>query len=623
MRRKKLISPEKPVQDSIEYRFKLLFWPYLSYAIVISILGASIFGIFLASIEPINIVIINFIYMLFFLLILETIIACVYQKIYTIKLTKEGIRQQPHLYNWTDIDWQEIVSIEISYIFVVRSLLIKRIKGSPLIFTSCFYETDKILDRVRELAGSGHILVRALEKELSRPRRELTKLWVGVIGAIALTMSVYLIGGNMYAAEQEKPLEHAIAAYVRQHPKTEPNDSAIELQALMTKLGLSVNVFGDRSKVKITPTPAASDEWRAIQTPLSTFINERLDKTEDSSAPIPAKLAKYLKTHQAELDAIETHLATSPIPEWGNDSWISKSNPKAEDSPLFSKQIDVFSLAHLQNLTIVNLFDKQPRPNADLSRHLVTLEKLQQSIRSQQSLMGQLISVIGESRISKLVRQIDSPQTNLNGQIPEGWGNNLFDSKNREYVRGAIEHESLIANKFMQNPALFDRLLVEYESPLRLIPGLSHLMRPHLRLAAVDRYREVTEGIAYWSKQNICRTDGKSGVKSRLDITEYTIDPLLLISQYPKVLKQDLLWELTTSVRQAKAQLAAGQNVDLVAKNFKLQSQVCPGEQWTAKATDGSVNVAFSHSPDWKALGMSNSTKSESLTYIIKLIAKT
>ena len=533
-------------------------------------------------------------------------------------MTLENISAVDYWYRRKYIGWQEITLLKQRQLFGIRYLSIKTASGKSVVIPPRYYNSSEILDRVRELAGSEHILVRALEKELSRPRYELTKIWCWVIGTIALTMSIYLIGGNMYAAEQEKPLEQAIASYVRQHPKTVPNQSAIELQSLMTKLGLSVNIFGDGSKVKVIPTTAAIDEWSSIQTPLATFINERLDKTEDSIEPIPNKLATYIKNHQADLDAIETHLVTNPIPKWGNDAWIAQREPQAENSPLLSQLMNTFSLAHLQNLTILDLLDKQQRPNADLSINLVTLEKLQQSIRSQQSLMGQLISIIGQSRISKLVRQIDSPQAQLNGRVPQGWGNNLFDRKSREYMRGAIEYESLTANKFLLSSSLFDRLLVTYESPLRFIPGLSTLIRPHLRLTAVDRHREVTKGLTYWSQQNICRKTGESGIKSDFNFDNYSIEPMLLTSQYAKILKQELLWELTTSIRAFKAKLAAGQKIDLIAKDFQLQSQVCPGEQWTAKATDGSVQIAFSHPPNWKDLGISSSTKSESLTYTIK-----
>ena len=621
MRRKKLISPDKPVQAPIEYRFKPLFLPYLSYAISATVLGTFIFGIFaLFIIKSTSEAILTSISFSSILLLLELITVWFGVKKSDLVMTPEKISGINFWCRRKSIGWQEITLLEHRHLFGIRYLFIKTASAKNVMVAPRFYQADKILDRVRALAGTEHILVRALEKELSRPRRELTKVWGWVIGSIALTMSIYLIGGNIYAAEQEKPLQQAIATYISQHPQKAPNRSAIELQALMTKLGLSVDVFGDGSKVKVKSTPDAIDEWNAIEVPLNTFINEQLNKTEDSLAPIPAKVLTYLKKHQADLDAIETHLATNPIPEWGTDGWIAQSDPKAEDSSLFSQVINTLGITQIHNLTIANILNRQQQPNADLSRNLVALEKIQQSIQSQQSLMGQLTSRVGESRISKLVRQIDSPQATLNSRLPKEWGNNLFSNNRHAHMISAIEHESIVTNKFLLNADLFDRLLVYNDNPLRFIPKLSYLIHPRLRLAAVDRHQEVSKGVAYWRKQNICRTDGQSGIKSQLDFDDAAISPTLLTSQYAKVIRQDLLWELTTSVRQVKAKLAAGKNADLAVKEFNLPSKVCQGEKWIAKATDGSVNITFSHPPNWKALGMNNPAKSDSLTYTIKSI---
>ncbi|WP_295621179.1 hypothetical protein [Chamaesiphon sp. GL140_3_metabinner_50] len=622
MRRKKTISLEKPAQAPIEYRFKLLLFPYLAYTIAVTILGNFTFGIFaFFNIISTNEAILTSIGFSSGLLVVELLALWFTIKKSDLILTAENISAVDLRYRRKSIGWQEITLLKHCHLFGIRYLSIKTADAKDIIVASRYYHTAQILDRVRELAGTEHILVRALEKELSRPRRELTKVWCWVIGSIALTMSIYLIGGNIYAAEQEQPLQQAIAAYISQHPQQAPNQSAIELQALMTKLGLSVNVFGDGSEVKVKSTTAAIDDWKSIEVPLYTFLNKQSDKTEDSVEPIPAKILTYLKNHQADLDAIETHLATNPLPEWGTDGWIAQSDPKIDNSPLFTQKIDTMGISHLESLTILKMLDRQQQPNTDFSKNLATLEKLQQSIQSQQSLMGQLTSIIGESRISRFVRQIDTPVAKLNARLPQGWGDNLFTRERHAQMIGAIEYESIVTNKFLLNADLFDRLLaVNYDSPSRFIPKLSYLIHPRLRLAAVDRHQEVTKGITYWRNQNICRTDGQSGIKSQLDFDDATISPTLLTSQYAKVIKQDLLWELTTSVRQVKAKLATGENADLAAKEFNLPSKVCQGEKWIAKSIDGSVNISFSHLPNWKALGMNNPAKSDSLTYTIKPI---
>jgi hypothetical protein len=613
MRRKNLIYPEKPAQDLVEYRFRLLFLPYLSYAISIAILGGFIAGVFLCLIEPINKAIPVSIVFLLVIISAEILFACLISKIASIVFTLEG-KFRYHLPSKSlRVNLREINLVKPYQLFGIRCLDIKTTGGKRIQFSPRFYETAKILDRVRELAGDDHILVRALEKELSRPRNELTKLWVGVIGSIALTMSIYLIGGNMYAAEQEKPLEQAIANYVRQHPKTAPNQSAIDLQSLMAKLGLSIGAFGDGTEVKVKPDKAAIAEWKAIEPTFKKYLDKQLE-TKELIEPFSDELANYLKKHKADIETIETHLIDNPIPQWGSDiGWIEKSNPKAGDSP-YSTGINGFNLWYIENLMMLNVLDKQLLPNADISRDLAAIEKIQQSFQMQPSLVPQLIARLGERRISDLVRRVD--------RIPMGWGNNLFSIDRHSSLYSAIVNYSMNVNRMLQNENIFSQILMDLKNPLKFIPGYYKLARPQIRLGVIARHREVLQGLDYWSKQNICRTNGQVGLVpisiSGVDIDDYQSSTPHIASQYQKVLRSDLRWEATSMIRQVKTKLAAGEKVDRVAEELNIPSQVCHGEKWTAKAVDKAVNISFSHPPDWKALGVNNSVDIEPLTYKIK-----
>ena len=390
MRRKKLIFPEQPTQDGIKSRFKLLFLPYVSYLTAATILTFFICA-FIALIRGTitKHIILDLIFWLSYIVFVPSVLTYLLKKIADTILYSEGMSGLNIWGGRKHTGWQEITLIKPYQILGMRCLSIETASGENIQFPTRLYETAKILDRVRELAGEEHILVRALEKELSRPRYELTKLWTGVIGTIALTVSIYLIGGNMYAAEQEKPLEQAIATYVRQHPKTAPNQSAIELQALITKLGLSVEAFGDGSEVKVKPDKAAIAEWNAIEPVFKKYLDKQ-QKSKESIEPISANLENYLKTHQADIEAIENYLVDNPIPQWGSDSgWVEKSDPKAGDSP-FSKWINGFHLLNTQNILIVNILDKQRSATIDISRNLAAIERIQQSFQAQPSLVGQL-----------------------------------------------------------------------------------------------------------------------------------------------------------------------------------------------------------------------------------------
>ncbi len=617
MRHKQLLSPAKPRQNLVEYRFKLLFLPLFGLFAIVDVLIVSICWTF----EPIATIIAGETIWLSILFVISILIVTILSthllvNKYYILLNSTGISGYDRWGRRAYIGWQEIIAVQPSQFQGTRSLCIRVMGRKNIHISPRFYQASQLLvDRVRELAGTEHILARALEKELSRPRRDFSKLQWWVIGAIALITSIYLIGGNIYAAAQEKPLEQAIANYVRQHPKTAPNQSAIELQALMAKLGLSVEAFGDGTEVKVKPDRAAIAEWNEIEPVFKKYLDEQL-ATKDSIEPVPDLLASYLKKHQPEIEAIETHLINYPISEWGSDpGWIANSDLQAGDSP-YSQQMNSFPIWYVENMIMLNVLDKQSLPNTNIDRDLAAIEKIQQSFQTQTSLVSQLVARLGERRISDLVRRVD--------RIPSSWGNNLFSADRRAQMYSAIENHSMYTNRMLQNKTMFGQLLINNKSFARFIPGYFHFLRPQIRLKIVDRHREVIQGLAYWRNQNICRTNGREGIipTAILGIDDYYNSTPYIASQYQKVLTSDLRWEATSTIRQVKSQLASGQKTDLITNEFNIPSQVCPGEKWTAKTKDGSVNIAFSHPPDWKALGVNNPVDIEPLAYTIKSIER-
>jgi hypothetical protein len=646
----RLITP-RSMQDSNsiftenreQYRFKALFVPYFSYFMgftMLMILWSQIMALISSGTDSISRY--TFILFSFFalvqILIFPPLLALWFTKRFKITLTTAGIYLQniiPAQY----VDWQEIISVKSYQSMGIRYLSIEKADGKKAPLMLCFYDITQMLDRTRELAGADHILVRALEKEISRPRHDLRIYWGWIFGLSGLILSIWLIGGNIYAAAQEKPLEQAISNYAQQHPKTAPNQSAIELQSLMTKLGLSVKEFGDGSQVKVKPEPARIAEWKEIEPKFHKYLTEQSESTEDSIEPLLSELATYLKTHKTDIDAIETHLINQPLPQWGIDSnWLANGDLAAGDSPrsklvsfdlanidiqqqittsiqdslydsaprsegeslalikrdkenILLSELRGFDLINIENLLLAKVISHQQLPNGDVSRDLEAINKIQQSIQTQSSLVGQVLSRIGERKIAGLSQHVN--------KIPTGWGNNLFGRERYQKMSTAIEGESLNTSRIFQNQDLFNQLFIPKSNPLQSIPGYYQLSQPRIRLGAIDRDRRVKAGISYWQKQNICRAnemDMDMLFSLSLIGRDYQIDPLRkMLYQYPRVVVNDLMWEASTNIRQIKAKLATGQTADLVAKEFKVKSQVCAGERWTATATDGAVTLAFSH----------------------------
>ena len=229
-------------------------------------------------------------------------------------------------------------------------------------------------------------------------------------------------------------------------------------------------------------------------------------------------------------------------------------------------------------------------------------------------MIGQVLSRIGERKIAGLAQHLD--------KIPTGWGNNLFGRERYQKMSTAIEGESLHTSRIFQSPDLFNQLFIPKSSPLQSIPGYYQLSQPRIRLGAIDRDRRVKQGISYWQKQNICRaTEMDMDMLFSLSFIgrDYDISSLKkMLYQYPRVVVNDLMWEASTKIRQIKAKLAAGQKADLAAKEFKVQSQVCAGEQWTATSTDGAITLAFSHLSDRGAVMYIDGSHLLKPTYKIK-----
>jgi hypothetical protein len=609
------ISPQQPALDRPTYRFKPSFSAFLS--LIAAILTSTVFVVEIInpaklSTTPIQNLPILITFVLLLIILISFLTAHLALKLSgDITIAPIGINGRNLLSTPTYICWQDISSVKIRYFFGVRDILIRSAidKKRLIVLDSFSYNFPKILDRVSEYIGDDHPLTIALEKEISLPRQNPAKMLWRIIIGIIIILSIWLIGGNLYADYREKPLNEAIANYVRQHPKTPPNQAAIDLQASMAKLGVSLVAFSDGSKVPAKPEKIATEEWRAITPILDKYVTDRLNITEDSILPPPAKLHAYLNSHQADITAIQDRLLGSTLPNWGSDSaWVERSDLNAGDSR-YVEWPNYLTVRLVSKLLIANIFDRQQAPDREILQQLKAIKNLSQSLQKQPILLGQLITRISERDINRLYRYFEF--------IPDGWIEDLAKSKRDEMMQTGIEHELLSQVRIIQDPKLLmmDSAVTEnkHKSPFISLLKYYHIAQPYTRLIAVDYYEKSHQSLSFWSAQNICRTIGDSTKRERdnfLNIQEVS-------RQYIKVKTSDLDRELTSSVRQIKSHLRSGESIDRVANEFKLASQACPGEQWLAKGKDGSVAISLSHPPNWKALGMDEKLNLDRFTYKI------
>jgi hypothetical protein len=158
MRQKYLPSPEKSPQESVDYRSKLLFLPYLSYAIAIAILCTFVFSIFaLTLLRPISEGIWVSIVLLISELTLLTKFACIAPSISYILLKEKEISGVNFWGQRKNICWQEVISIKVYWVVGVRYFAIKTADSRSIDFSPSFHDIAQMLDRIRVLAGSEHI----------------------------------------------------------------------------------------------------------------------------------------------------------------------------------------------------------------------------------------------------------------------------------------------------------------------------------------------------------------------------------------------------------------------------------------------------------------------------------
>jgi hypothetical protein len=601
-----LISLATAPQNQVKYQLKSLFWPTYYYYLAVTILAVLVGEMFsptLTSMKSIYRYV--FIPWLLYISIAPLLATWFLRKLFVVGISSEGLNGHGFFGKSRYISWHDISLVKIFTFLGIRSLQINK----NIYLASYFYGNSKILNLVREYAGEEHPVVRALEKESLHPYRNPAKRPWQIISSIALIVSIWLIGGNLVAAHLEQPLEKAIASYLKNHTRTEANQSAIDLNALIAKLGIPANSNDDLSKAKVPPAKSIILERKTIKKISDKYLDQ-LYSAEDSIKPLPIQLTKYLEEHQSDINKITNYLISSPLLDWGNTADFDTLE-KRRTNISKGKEISLWGVSEFQKLMIINTIHKQSYSDVDISKDLQAIAKIQLSFQQQEGFAGQISSNFGSLRIAKLVQNFD--------KIPEEWGSSLFDHNHSQKMLTALKNNSMYISEESYDPTGYDSLQKYSTKPLAQLAKYNHLFKPYLRLLAADDYNKIDEVLSYWRKQNICRADGNLKVATRpsiLNVYDGASWPEVDGHIYLWVPTLDLNWELAKSVREVKALLKMGQSTNQIAREFGLQSQTCPGEHWSAKAKSNGITISLSRSPNWERLGLKDS-RAKSMTYTI------
>jgi hypothetical protein len=479
-----------------------------------------------------------------------------------------------------------------------------------------------------------------LQDPSSKRKKGLKFLGLSAVGLAGL-LAVWIVGGNYIASQQEKEIDRDLAEFAQRFPKTEPNDSALKLAALIAKLGLKAGGESffpvDRymeSATEFTPSEGDRKAFAEINEELWQYLDAQITKPNDTIDPPSEKLQRYLASKQTVLAAIRQHVLNNEVPHWGTDiTYIVEGDPTAT-LPGYLWQVG------FHRILALDILEKYRQGQAEAAAQMLEVSwKMNQSLTEQPNLILQLVALIQIKYPVWVMRKFDT--------LPAEWQQRLVERDYRESLLASLQANTLYDFKWWQQfvwnhseSSIIKRLGVDrfidifkvmdkismdipMSKPLPLqakivgltldkvtlerildwtlskaIFGLKPVMKPYVRFSAIDTYRVKQLSFAASRQQNVCVSD--SVMVDGFAWWNYIgwVWSENLTSQSSKASKSMLDLELTQKILQVKA-LAAKQGKWLPSVP-DMESSICPGAKWIYRlAPDGTMSISFSEKPEW------------------------
>lgn len=205
-------------------------------------------------------------------------------------------------------------------------------------------EADRLFQEAEQLVTNETKFVQALAKyqqalRLYRQSGDTTKAT-----ATRQRLETVLAAASPLAAKYEQEMDKDEAAFFRQFPKTEDNQTVKQLGELVaTQLGIAITGrAGDSWPISESQKKAFED----IREELSNYLTIQGQNATSSFDKVPPRLRDYLEKNAEQLTVIRNLLLNSETPRWGTDmSWISEGTPYVLPSYLGSVNLQrVFAI---------------------------------------------------------------------------------------------------------------------------------------------------------------------------------------------------------------------------------------------------------------------------------------
>ena len=413
-------------------------------------------------------------------------------------------------------------------------------------------------------------------------KKKLFKILLWSVAGLGGLLVLGLVGGNLWAAEQEKPIEKELEAFIEQFPRTETNESALKLQQLSAPLGINLFETPTESDEQSNSTPTQSDReaLEAIQTELTEYLDKQIAKPNDEIDAPPETLQRYLSSKTDAIAAIRNHVLNQEIPNWETDITPIVTGDITFAVPSF------LGLVNLQKILALDILEKQRLGDTKGAAQMLEVSwKLNQSLGSRPELISQLVAlIIGKYQLG-VMRKLDV--------FPSQWQQYLVEHDYWASMSRSLQGEWFFQYNFLNN---LHRYITDPEAGLEISLEERFLITPlgkiYRRFSAIDTYqtlKQINLGLTGTESEGGNKSTHKEAEPPNICLTE-PIEPEIsaawwnsfghiaipsFYSQLPKATQYMLDLELTYKILQIK---------ELAKKEGKfpqsipnLESSVCPG----------------------------------------------
>lgn len=411
-------------------------------------------------------------------------------------------------------------------------------------------------------------------------------------------LTIWLIFSNLLAAQQETILQAELNQFSQRFPKTEANSSAIQLDELITLLGLQT--LGSNHDHAL-PSEADRQSYEAIRQPLREYLNAQIIRPNDHIDELPESIRQYFKVHAIDLSAIRDHLLRNEVPRWESVDFQQTLTPLFTQ-PVFTVLID------LQNLLLIDTLQTNRLGQFQQTLDNLTASwKLNQSLYKHPRLIPFLVALTISNKQTGVLRKIN--------RLPPTWQPQIPDRDMQKSLLTVSEAEAFVSAELLRTYSLqgenfwqsinsvyqdlrADDGRIWEQSPLAKFQQI--FQQPYFRLVAAHQRSTLRRLALDLSSQNICALDNRTWLKKNAGSWWYSLgEPEATLNQWQKAYRNLINRELTRKVLQVKALVAQSGQAPQTIPGFE-QSTVCSNLRWKYQfSTDGTMSISLQSPPQW------------------------